>query len=49
MSVPSSIAVPWAALGAALGACALLAVAISTASAALTLRTPPADLAGMRE
>ncbi|MCJ0871772.1 FtsX-like permease family protein [Streptomyces sp. AP-93] len=49
MSVWSPVAVPWQALGGALGVCALLAVTFSTVPAALALRTRPVELAGMRE
>ncbi|MFF3951419.1 FtsX-like permease family protein [Streptomyces sp. NPDC001902] len=49
LSVDSPIALPWTAVGAAVGACAVLAVAAATVPAALAVRGPAAALAGMRE
>ncbi|MER5749345.1 ABC transporter permease [Streptomyces sp. NPDC002088] len=49
LSVPGTIELPWAAIGAAVGACALLAVIASVVPAALVLRRRAVELAGVRE
>ncbi|MFF4832427.1 FtsX-like permease family protein [Streptomyces sp. NPDC001315] len=49
LSVPGTIELPWAAIGAAVGACALLAVLASVVPAALALRRRAVELAGVPE
>ncbi|MEU6341053.1 ABC transporter permease [Streptomyces sp. NPDC046977] len=49
LSVSAPIELPWAAVGAAAGACAVLAVLASTVGAGLALRRPAVALAGTRE
>ncbi|MFI2641536.1 FtsX-like permease family protein [Streptomyces sp. NPDC018610] len=49
LSVRTTIQLPWEAIGAAVGACAVLAVVASVAPASLALRRRPVELAGMRE
>ncbi|GGS87355.1 ABC transporter permease [Streptomyces chromofuscus] len=49
LSVWSSIEIPWAALGAAVGACAVLAVVSSVVPAGLAMRRRAVELAGMKE
>jgi putative ABC transport system permease protein len=49
LSVQAPIEIPWAALAAALGACAVLAVISAVAPAVLSLRRPAVELAGVRE
>ncbi|MBY8867020.1 ABC transporter permease [Streptomyces sennicomposti] len=49
LSVRSAIELPWAAVGEAVAACAVLAVVSSVVPAALVLRRRAVDLAGVRE
>jgi putative ABC transport system permease protein len=49
LSVSSPIVVPWGTVGAAVGACGVLAVISAVLPARLALRTRPVELAGMRE
>ncbi|MCT9074945.1 ABC transporter permease [Streptomyces fulvoviolaceus] len=49
LSVWSPVEMPWAELGAAVGACAVLAVVSSVAPAGLAMRRRPVELAGLRE
>lgn len=49
LSVPSTIEIPWTAMGAAVGACAVLAVVSSVVPASLALRRRAVELAGVRE
>ncbi len=49
LSVRTSIEIPWAALAAATGACAVLAVISAVAPAGLSLRRSAVELAGARE
>ncbi|MFG2817543.1 FtsX-like permease family protein [Streptomyces sp. NPDC048410] len=49
LSVWTSIEIPWATLGAVLGACAVLAVIPAVAAAGLSLRRRAVELAGVRE
>ncbi|MER5210205.1 FtsX-like permease family protein [Streptomyces sp. NPDC002838] len=49
LSVWTSIEIPWATLGAAVGACAVLAVISAVAPAGLSLRRRAVELAGVRE
>ncbi|MGW8063601.1 ABC transporter permease [Streptomyces ziwulingensis] len=49
LSVRPSLGLPWAAIGTAAGACAVLAVAASVAPAALALRRRAVETAGVRE
>ncbi|MET7692505.1 ABC transporter permease [Streptomyces sp. NPDC005483] len=49
LSVWSPVEMPWAELGAAVGACAVLAVVFSVAPAGLAMRRRPVELVGMRE
>ncbi|MFF7050879.1 FtsX-like permease family protein [Streptomyces griseorubiginosus] len=49
LSVRSPVRLPWAELGATVGACAVLAVACSFAPAALAMRRRAVELAGMRD
>ncbi|MEW2623292.1 FtsX-like permease family protein [Streptomyces sp. NPDC048106] len=49
LSVRTSVEMPWAALAAALGACAVLAVVSAVAPAALSLRRGAVEPAGIRE
>ncbi|MFF7544031.1 FtsX-like permease family protein [Streptomyces canus] len=49
LSVWSPVEMPWAELGATVGACAVLAVVFSVAPAGLAMRRRAVELAGMRE
>ncbi|MFF0079810.1 ABC transporter permease [Streptomyces canus] len=49
LSVWSPVQMPWAELGATVGACAVLAVVFSVAPAGLAMRRRAVELAGMRE
>ncbi|GGJ44012.1 FtsX-like permease family protein [Streptomyces brasiliensis] len=49
LSVWTTIQLPWTAIGAAVGACAVLAVVSSVAPASLALRRRAVELAGVRE
>ncbi|WP_141205934.1 FtsX-like permease family protein [Streptomyces griseorubiginosus] len=49
LSVWSPVELPWAELGATVGACAVLAVVFSVAPAGLAMRRRAVELAGMRE
>jgi putative ABC transport system permease protein len=49
LSVWTTIKLPWTAIGAAVGACAVLAVVSSVAPASVALRRRAVELAGMRE
>ncbi|WP_328871967.1 FtsX-like permease family protein [Streptomyces sp. NBC_00287] len=49
LSVWTSIEIPWAAVGSAVGACAVLAVVSAVAPAGLSMRRRAVELAGMRE
>ncbi|WP_399887531.1 FtsX-like permease family protein [Streptomyces sp. BBFR51] len=49
LSVPAAPVLPWTAIGTTAGACAVLAVVASVASAGLTLRRRPVDAAALRE
>ncbi|MDT9701658.1 ABC transporter permease [Streptomyces sp. P17] len=49
LSVWTSIEIPWAAIGSAVGACAVLAVVSAVAPAGLSMRRRAVELAGMRE
>ncbi|MCZ4123389.1 ABC transporter permease [Streptomyces sp. H39-S7] len=49
LSVSSPLVVPWAAVGAVTGACAVVAVFSAVLPAGLALRTRPVEPAGMRE
>ncbi|MFF4030747.1 FtsX-like permease family protein [Streptomyces sviceus] len=49
LSVWSPVQMPWAELGATVGACAVLAVVFSVAPAALAMRRRAVELAGLRE
>jgi putative ABC transport system permease protein len=49
LSVWTSIEIPWATLGAAVGVCAVLAVISAVAPAGLSLRRRAVELAGVRE
>ncbi|MEV7671617.1 hypothetical protein [Streptomyces sp. NPDC088752] len=49
LSVWTPVEVPWTALGAALGACAALAVVSAVVPAGLALRRGAVELAGARE
>ncbi len=49
LHVRSAIELPWAAVGEAVAACAVLAVVSSVVPAALVLRRRAVDLAGVRE
>ncbi|MFG3497335.1 FtsX-like permease family protein [Streptomyces sp. NPDC047928] len=49
LAVWSPVAVPWGAVGAVTAACACLAVVAATVSAAVSLRRPPVEVAGLRE
>lgn len=49
LSAPTTIEIPWTAVGAVLGACAVTAVVSSVIPAALALRRRAVELAGVRE
>ncbi|MFD5514881.1 FtsX-like permease family protein [Streptomyces sp. NPDC127066] len=49
LSVRASVEIPWAALAAVLGACAVLAVISAVVPAVLSLRRPAVEAAGVRE
>ncbi|MFC3575288.1 FtsX-like permease family protein [Streptomyces yaanensis] len=49
LSVRTTIVVPWTAIGAAVGACAVLAVVSSVAPASFALRRRAVELAGVRD
>jgi putative ABC transport system permease protein len=49
LSAPTTIEIPWTAIGAVVGACAVLAVVSSVIPAALALRRRAVELAGVRE
>ncbi len=49
LSVGSPVRLPWAELGATMGACAVLAVVFSVAPAGLAMRRRAVELAGIRE
>ncbi|MGW4020149.1 FtsX-like permease family protein [Streptomyces sp. NPDC005009] len=49
LSAPATIALPWSALAAVTAACAVLATASAVAPAALALRRPALESAGIRE
>jgi putative ABC transport system permease protein len=49
LSAPTAIEIPWTAIGAVVGACAVLAVVSSVIPAALALRRRTVELAGVRE
>jgi len=49
LSVRTSVEMPWAALAAVLGACAVLAVVSAVAPAVLSLRRGAVEPAGIRE
>ncbi|MFF2848933.1 hypothetical protein ACFVT5_21795 [Streptomyces sp. NPDC058001] len=49
LSVRTTPAMPWTAVGAAVGACAVLAVVASVVPAALALRRGVAEQAGVRD
>jgi putative ABC transport system permease protein len=48
LSAPTPIEIPWTAVGAVLGACAVTAVVSSVIPAALALRRRAVELAGVR-
>ncbi|WP_329388929.1 ABC transporter permease [Streptomyces sp. NBC_01351] len=49
LGVRSPLVIPWDVMGASFGACAALAVVAAAASAAVSLRRPAVELAGVRE
>lgn len=49
LSVWTPIAIPWTAIGSAVGACAVLAVVSAVAPAGISMRRRAVELAGMRE
>ncbi|MEV7524295.1 FtsX-like permease family protein [Streptomyces sp. NPDC091371] len=49
LGVRSPLVIPWDVMGASFGACAVLAVVSAAASAAVSLRRPAVELAGVRE